>query len=91
MSKQPGLGDLLPFAELVIRPGDSRPIVVSLIETEAGIWDSMVSPGPFADMDELITILNVMLSIATATNNLRRSAEWLSQKLTDVNKDTELD
>jgi DNA polymerase III delta prime subunit len=88
-SRQPGLNGLIPYAEVVIRPEDSRPIVITLIELEDESWDAEVSQGSAGDMDEAINVLQAMVSMAMAMANVRRSASSMRERLYEVTKGDE--
>lgn len=64
--------NVLPYAELTVKPADVRPIVVVMKES---LSDCEVSIGSADDMAELITILGVMRSVALAVLNVRLMAE----------------
>lgn len=84
MSKSVGQQALLPYAELVIKPGDSRPIVISFFEVADGSWDAKVSDGSAADMHDAVEVLGAMQGMAMATANVRATAAHLRDKLTGI-------
>lgn len=84
MSKHPEFANVVAYAELVIRPSDSRPIILSLFETDEGSWDTAVSLGTAADMQEAISVLESLMAIAVALANVRRSASYLHDKLSGI-------
>lgn len=84
MSKTEGQASLIPYAEVVIRPTDSRPITIQLLETVDGSWDAQVSDGTFQDMHDAVNVLNAMVSMAMAMANVRQTAAHLRDKLTGI-------
>lgn len=69
MSKKPEIaGERLPYAELVIRPADPRPIVVTL-EYIGG--DVEISPGDSTDIATLTVVLSIMAAVSRAMGHVR--------------------
>lgn len=64
--------NVLPYAELTVKPADVRPIVIVMKDS---LNDCEVSIGSADDMAELITILGVMRQVAIAVLNVRLMAE----------------
>jgi len=72
----------LPYAELVIRGGDSRPVVISSAEPEGKVD---ISPGTSEDMLEAKRWLEMMVQVVTAAYNVRRLSE-ANQKMSNYIK-----
>lgn len=62
----------LPFAEVIIRPGDSRPVVISL-DTLGGDID--ISPGSAEDMVQAEVVLGLMRAVCHSLGVVRQMSE----------------
>jgi len=62
----------VPYAELVIRGGDSRPIVISSLKA-VGRVD--ISPGTSADADEARLWCEMLVQVLTSVSVVRRLKE----------------
>lgn len=60
--------EVLPFAEFVMRPADSRPVVIQLLSTSD---EPFVSEGDTSDLEQAQMTLEVMQNVARAYWNLR--------------------
>lgn len=54
----------LPYAELVIRPGDTRPIVISFSIEGDDAGGVHITDGDIGDMEEAKFVLNFMMNAA---------------------------
>ena len=59
---------VLPYAELVIRPADVRPVTINM---HMNVSDCDVSPGTADDMAEALFILRCMSQVVLAILNVR--------------------
>lgn len=69
MSEKAETVEMVPFAELVIRPADSRPIVITLGEPNMGAY---MSDGDVDDCHFAETVLNVIANVIQSTYIMRR-------------------
>lgn len=73
MSKKPFItGEELPFAELIIKPGDSRPIIIRLDKMGG---DTEMSAGTAQDTVEAAVVLSLMQAVVRALGITRQMHE----------------
>lgn len=61
--------EALPYVELVIRPADTRPIVIQLPTNAGAVF---VSEGTTDDMHEAEAVLNILANVVSSTYTMRR-------------------
>lgn len=75
--KSVGAPEALPFAELVIRPTDARPIVIQLPMTPNE--PVFVSEGTSDDMHEAEMVLNILANVISSVYTMRRVVQDLKR------------
>lgn len=60
--------NVLPYLEITLKPGDTRPITVVMPETEGSV---QISPGTADDMAELLGALGLIRQVIAAALNVR--------------------
>lgn len=74
----------VPYAELVIRPADARPVVISLFN---GTGDVVISEGSCDDMQLAQTICGIIANVSRAMWNVRKIKEELPRLKDDGSLD----
>lgn len=65
----------VPLFEVLLRPGDTRPVSVVFYEGPGGATDIEVSPGTAWDMEDLLDYAGWLIPVAQVTRNLRKMRE----------------